>query len=156
MPPLSDTEGLVIFHFTDISRAGARSHRFFAIRCSLSESILVACSPAMVPAKRSLPCTGCTGTGQCPGTLSSALRTPASAVSRVASSLALRKPLVAAYRVYGWPENRSKAPFKVSGRDVADVTPQHLLLAQFLTFVLLRVVVVVLAHHRTTTVMAQL
>ena len=46
--------------------------------------------------------------------------------------------------------------FKVSGRDVADVTPQHLLLAQFLAFVLLRVVVVILVNNRTTTVMAEL
>lgn len=46
--------------------------------------------------------------------------------------------------------------FKVSGRDMADVTPKHLLLAQFLAFVLLRVVVVVLVHHRATTVMAEL
>lgn len=46
--------------------------------------------------------------------------------------------------------------FKVSGRDVADVTPQHLLLAQFLAFVLLRVVVVILMNNRTTTVMAEL
>ena len=46
--------------------------------------------------------------------------------------------------------------FKMSGRNVADVTPQHFLLAQFLPFVLLRVVVVVLVHHRAATVMAQL
>lgn len=39
---------------------------------------------------------------------------------------------------------------------MADVTPQHLLLAQFLAFVLLRVVIVVQVHHRATTVMAQL
>lgn len=46
--------------------------------------------------------------------------------------------------------------FEVSCWDMADVTPQHLLLAQFLAFVLLRVVVVVLVHHRTATVMAEL
>lgn len=46
--------------------------------------------------------------------------------------------------------------FKMSGRNVADVTPQHLLLAQFLPFVLLRVVVVVLMNDRAATVMAQL
>lgn len=46
--------------------------------------------------------------------------------------------------------------FKVSGRDVADVTPQHLLLAQLLALMLLRVVVVVLVHHRAATVMAEL
>ena len=39
---------------------------------------------------------------------------------------------------------------------MADVTPQHLLLAQFLAFVLLRVVVVVLVHHRAAAVMAEL
>lgn len=40
--------------------------------------------------------------------------------------------------------------------DMADVTPQHLLLAQLLAFVLLRIVVVVQVHHRATTVMAEL
>lgn len=39
---------------------------------------------------------------------------------------------------------------------MVDVTLQHLLLAQFLAFVLLRVVVVILLHHRATTVMAQM
>ena len=46
--------------------------------------------------------------------------------------------------------------FEVSCRDMADVTAQHLLLAQFLAFVLLRVVVVVLVYHGTAAVMAQL
>lgn len=46
--------------------------------------------------------------------------------------------------------------FKVSGRDVADVTPQHLLLAQFLAFVLLRVVVVIPVNDRAATVMTEL
>lgn len=42
------------------------------------------------------------------------------------------------------------------GRDMADVTAQHLPLAQLLAFMLLRVVVVVLVYHRTSTVMAKL
>lgn len=46
--------------------------------------------------------------------------------------------------------------FKMPGRDMADVTAQHLPLAQLLAFMLLRVVVVVLVYHRTSTVMAKL
>nr|ULG15851.1 hypothetical protein 495p2_00100 [Serratia proteamaculans] len=44
----------------------------------------------------------------------------------------------------------------MSRRDVADVTPQHIFLAQFLAFMLLRVVVVILVNYRTATVMAEL
>lgn len=46
---------------------------------------------------------GYTDTCRYPGTLSLAPRTPASTVSRVVSSLTLRKLLVAACRVFGWP-----------------------------------------------------
>lgn len=42
------------------------------------------------------------------------------------------------------------------GRNMADVTTQHLLLADFLAFVLLRTVVVILMHHGTAPVVAQL
>lgn len=55
--------------------------------------------------------TGYIGTGRYPGTLSSAPRSPASAVSRGASSPTLCKLLVAACRFFGWPESRSNAPF---------------------------------------------
>lgn len=46
--------------------------------------------------------------------------------------------------------------FKMPRRDMADVTLQHLLLADFLAFVLLRSVVVILMHHGTAAVVAQL
>lgn len=46
--------------------------------------------------------------------------------------------------------------FKVSGREMADVTPQHLLLRQLLAFVLLGFVVVILVNDCATTVMPQL
>lgn len=39
---------------------------------------------------------------------------------------------------------------------MADVTLQHLLLADFLAFVLLRAVIVILMHHGTTAVVVQL
>ncbi len=45
---------------------------------------------------------------------------------------------------------------KMPGRDMADVTLQHLLLADFLPFVLLRSVIVILMHHGTAAVVAQL
>lgn len=44
----------------------------------------------------------------------------------------------------------------MSGRDVADVTLQHRLLADFLAFVLLCTVVVILMHHSAAAVVAQL
>ncbi len=46
--------------------------------------------------------------------------------------------------------------FKMPRRDMADVTLQHLLLAQLLAFVLLRAVVVILMHHGPSAVVAQL
>jgi hypothetical protein len=46
--------------------------------------------------------------------------------------------------------------FKVSCRDMADITTQHLLLADFLAFVLLRAVIVILMHHGPAAVVAQL
>ena len=42
------------------------------------------------------------------------------------------------------------------GRDVADITSQHPLLAQFLALMLLRVVVIVLVYHRAAAVMTEL
>ena len=46
--------------------------------------------------------------------------------------------------------------FKMPRRNMADVTLQHLLLANFLPFVLLRAVIVILMHHGTAAVVAQL
>lgn len=46
--------------------------------------------------------------------------------------------------------------FKMPRRNMADVTLQHLLLADFLAFVLLRAVVVILMHHGTAAIVAQL
>lgn len=46
--------------------------------------------------------------------------------------------------------------FKMPRRDMADVTLQHLLLADFLAFVLLRAVIVILMDHGTAPVVAQL
>ncbi len=46
--------------------------------------------------------------------------------------------------------------FKMPRRNMADVTLQHLLLADFLAFVLLRAVIVILMHHGPAAVVAQL
>lgn len=46
--------------------------------------------------------------------------------------------------------------FKMPRWNMADVTLQHLLLADFLAFVLLRAVIVILMHHGTAAVVAQL
>ena len=46
--------------------------------------------------------------------------------------------------------------FKMPRRNMADVTLQHLLLADFLAFVLLRSVIVILMHHGTIAIVAQL
>lgn len=46
--------------------------------------------------------------------------------------------------------------FKMPRRDMADVALQHLLLADFLTFVLLCAVIVILMHHGTAAIVPQL
>ncbi|CAI2037195.1 Uncharacterised protein [Serratia proteamaculans] len=99
-------------------------------------------------------CRGCTGTDRCPGSLSSAPRTRAVSVSPVPSSPARRKPSAAACPFAVGQKTIVTHHFKMPCRDMADVTLQHLLLADFLAFVLLRTVIVILMHHGPAAVVA--